>query len=858
MNVPIKDVREIDHAFDESLRQFLEDVPLNKAPAEKPSVPVTGTAAQAGNQAPASAEKKAAQKAAIVEEIERSINFIAGDTEVFEIRVPEVPNARGRPFTASGYFDRQHRREAAEAAFHYSYVKKAPGVYMTLNPCNPALLARSENKMTDYAKHTTTDAEIIARKWLFVDLDPHRPSGIAASKEEKQTAINLGENLMEKLRQYGFGYPVWEDSGNGQYLLFRIDELNDEPTTKLIQSFYSGLGVLAGSYDSSKPYAEIDSTVYNAARIARIGGTVNRKGNSTADRPHRLCQLHQPAEDEPIGIVSHERIEAVAALALPQNANGKPPIGAVQRAAGTHQAGRIDVPLYCSDYSVKIRGTKPLPGGTAYLLETCPFDANHGSKGETCIIQADSGLVTFHCKHDSCSGQTWHSFKDRVGKVEPRHTGKTASSGPRISYKPVAPGTWVIAGDRGNRGQVTSNDGGPTCWIHFTSPEGQEADKELPKSELRTLDGKPLAEPDEPPRFIVTMMTSAQLDDLATEPRYIVKNAVPAGQVGAIGAKSKGCKTGVAIDLTISVASGTRFLNEFEVPEPAAVLNLCGESGPSKVRRQARQICEARGLVLRDLPVFWGFDLPKLCLPFHIDALATFIVQNKIALAIIDPLYLALFTAETAGRSGDLYTMGATFEPLTAVCRDTGASILLVHHFRKNRGDDQQEPCSLEELSQAGLAEVVRWWLLIERREPYAGDGKHALWLRVGGSEGHASFWGLDIDEGLTVDPEGNQRTTKWETTLSRVQDTKAEEKRQRENRKALDLEKREGEHAEKLVLALRKYPAGQTARQLRADSRLNGDNFLRAAAVLRQAGRIEEIIIKKRGVDHDGYKLKN
>jgi hypothetical protein len=361
----------------------------------------------------------------------------------------------------------------------------------------------------------------------------------------------------------------------------------------------------------------------------------------------------------------------------------------------------------------------------------------------------------------------------------------------------------------------------------------------------------------EPPRFITALMSSAQLDDLPAEPRYIVKNMVPAGQVGAEGVKSKGCKTGIATDLAISGASGTRCLNEFDVPEPVPVLFLCGESGPSKIRRQARQICEARGLSLRDLPIFWGFDLPKLCLPLDVEALAEFIQQKKIVLAIIDPLYLSLFTAETAGRSGDLYTMGATFEPLTAVCRETGASILLVHHFRKNRNDDQQEPCSLEELSQAGLAEVARWWILLDRREPYAGDGRHALWLRVGGSEGHASFWSLDIDEGLICDSEGNQRTTKWETTLGRVQDAKGEEKRQRENRKALDLEKRDGEHVEKLALALRKYPAGQTARQLRADSRLNGDNFLRAVAVLQQAGRIEEISIAKQRGSYDGFKLK-
>ena len=99
----------------------------------------------------------------------------------------------------------------------------------------------------------------------------------------------------------------------------------------------------------------------------------------------------------------------------------------------------------------------------------------------------------------------------------------------------------------------------------------------------------------------------------------------------------------------------------------------------------------------------------------------------------------------------------------------------------------------------------------LERREPYAGDGRHALWLRVGGSEGHASFWGLEIDEGLTVDSEGNQRTTKWDTTLTRVEDTKAEEKRQRESRRPQTWN---GKRASTSKSWLRpcKYPDGQTA----------------------------------------------
>ncbi len=425
------------------------------------------------------------------------------------------------------------------------------------------------------------------------------------------------------------------------------------------------------------------------------------------------------------------------------------------------------------------------------------------------------------------------------------------------SVRSVEPGARLRCKDRDNFGMVVS-DNGRTCVMHFVSPDGTEATKELDKSELVDADGKPLVESTEPPRFIASLLTSPQFDDLDAEPMFLVRNAVPSGQMGAAGGKSKGGKTSVSgVDLSMSVASGTPFLGEFEVPEPAPVLFLCGESGASKIRRQARHICEARGLNLRSLPIFWGFDLPKLCQPAHVEALAELIERKGIRLAIVDPLYLSLFTAESAGRSGDLYTMGATFEPLTAVCRSTGASILLIHHFRKNRYDDDQEPCSLDELSQAGLAEVARWWILLDRREPYAGDGRHAFWLRIGGSEGHASFWSLDIDEGLSIDSEGNQRITKWETRLGRVQDAKAEKKRQQEQRKAEILERREDEHVDKLRNAMRKYPQGETAKQLRADAKMNNDTFLRTVGVLTQRGEVEQFVFTERRGKPDGYKLK-
>ena len=245
----------------------------------------------------AKAAEQAERKRLDIEEIKTAIKCIHPDpTDVFEIRALDIPG-RGKPFTASGYFDGEHLDAAAEAAYTYSFAKKAGGVYITLNLCNPALLARSPNCMKDYPAQTTTDSEIERRGRLFIDIDPHRPSGIPASEPERQTAAELAEVIVEKLRSFGFPYPLFEDSGNGQYLLYRIDLPNDYTSTKLVRDFYISLNnILPGI--NGEPYAEIDRGVYNAARIARIGGTVNRKGGSIPARPHRQAHLHEPAEGE--------------------------------------------------------------------------------------------------------------------------------------------------------------------------------------------------------------------------------------------------------------------------------------------------------------------------------------------------------------------------------------------------------------------------------------------------------------------------------------------------------------------------------------------------------------------------------
>ena len=86
---------------------------------------------------------------------------------------------------------------------------------------------------------------------------------------------------------------------------------------------------------------------------------------------------------------------------------------------------------------------------------------------------------------------------DGTPEWTPPPVAAVASPTTPATFPPVALGTWVQVGDRNNWGQVTA-DNGPTCTVHFVSKEGQSADKEFPKSQLVTQDGKFLTGPENP------------------------------------------------------------------------------------------------------------------------------------------------------------------------------------------------------------------------------------------------------------------------------------------------------------------------------------------------------------------------
>jgi len=209
--------------------------------------------------------------------VRRSLDLLYQTGDVVEVRI--LNTKRG---TVSGYFDDMGR--LAEAAASWS--GRAPAVYTTLNPVARDLLARAANRLREFARETTTDDQIVRRRWLPLDFDPVRPSGISATDVEKEAAFARARECLGFLDERGWPAPLFGDSGNGAHLLYPIDLENDEPSRDLARRV---LAALAFRFDDH--LVKLDQTTYNAARIWKLYGTMASKGDDVPERPHRLAEL---------------------------------------------------------------------------------------------------------------------------------------------------------------------------------------------------------------------------------------------------------------------------------------------------------------------------------------------------------------------------------------------------------------------------------------------------------------------------------------------------------------------------------------------------------------------------------------
>jgi hypothetical protein len=232
---------------------------------------------------------------------------------------------------------------------------------------------------------------------------------------------------------------------------------------------------------------------------------------------------------------------------------------------------------------------------------------------------------------------------------------------------------------------------------------------------------------------------------------WLVPQVLVAGQPGVIGGPKKTLKTSLAVDLAISLGSGTPFLGQFPVPKKVRVAVLSGESGAATLQETAHRICKAKGVILETCDVLWQPDgLPCLSDAGDREQLQRGLADAGVEVVIIDPLYLCLLGGGERAAASTLYEVGPLLLRAARACLDAGATPLFLHHATKTEAKKADgEHLDLDDLAFAGIGEFARQWLLLGRRTPYRpGTGSHALTLAVGGSAGHSAIWRLDIDEG--------------------------------------------------------------------------------------------------------------
>ena len=233
------------------------------------------------------------------EDFLKSIRAYNLDTRPFELRF-----LQGFKGVYSGYFN-----NLDDAYNHIKMYWRRKTCYFTLQDIDERIVARCENNM-GITKKVTANNDIKTYRFIHVDIDPVRPSGIQASKEEARNAYKRAEEIKDFLSVTAkFPDPLMVFSGNGTTLDYRFETPIDvnESHIDLVKSFLASLSILF-----SDDKADVDTTVCNPARIIKLPGTISKKGIDTKDRPHRYSQIIDVGDTK--GGVSVSQVEEIASI----------------------------------------------------------------------------------------------------------------------------------------------------------------------------------------------------------------------------------------------------------------------------------------------------------------------------------------------------------------------------------------------------------------------------------------------------------------------------------------------------------------------------------------------------------------
>jgi hypothetical protein len=187
---------------------------------------------------------------------------------------------------------------------------------------------------------------------------------------------------------------------------------------------------------------------------------------------------------------------------------------------------------------------------------------------------------------------------------------------------------------------------------------------------------------------------------------WLVTGVLAKDQLCMLGGSTWTLRTGIAIDLALSLASGKSFLGLYEVPRPIRVAMLTIEDKYT-ITWIVKRIAKAKRIPRRKIAgLWWNFGLPRC--ESDVQVLPGWLKETQIELVILDAAYLC---------------PSPLLAEVNLACQSAGATLLVI------RGHQ-------EELA------APQWMLL----RPGA-KGTNQLQVEVGGSARQGFCVDLDIEE---------------------------------------------------------------------------------------------------------------
>lgn len=274
--------------------------------------------------------------------------------------------------------------------------------YTTLN--RPKHTAHT---VLNYALRDHHIAQIVR---LPFDFDPVRPAGVPSTDAEMNLAIKRRDRFVTFMSGLGWPMPALGLSGNGAHALYRCSLPNDDVTKQILKTLY--IGLRDAFSDESVIF---DATVRNPSRIWRLYGTMNRKGESTPERPHRMAEVWIPPRWEgvsPAQIRSLSDTYASTRQVLERKQRENAPI------TGKGDYRTLDVAGW-----FRANGLYRFDMGSGKHSVVCPWDHEHSTKDgpestATVVWEADGGWPNFCCRHAHCEDRGMRDVISALGNAD--------------------------------------------------------------------------------------------------------------------------------------------------------------------------------------------------------------------------------------------------------------------------------------------------------------------------------------------------------------------------------------------------------------------------------------------------------